>query len=93
MSNTVEQDLNSLANLEAKIDFLRIKERSEVDELIPAEVQAEIETVKEQYEIEVISVLDNGYLIKWNSHNLQELERSDINDEIALKLIDNLKKI
>jgi len=64
MSNTVEQDLNSLANLEAKIDFLRLKERAEVDELIPAEVQAEIETVKEQYVIEVEAVQKAITLLK-----------------------------
>jgi hypothetical protein len=56
MSNTVEQDLNNLANLEAKIDFLRLKERTDLDELIPAEVQVEIETVKEEYKIETAAV-------------------------------------
>ena len=64
MSNTVEQDLNSLANLEAKIDFLRIKERAEIDELIPVEVQAEIETLKEQYGIEVEAVQKAITLLK-----------------------------
>ncbi len=59
MNNTVEQDLNSLANLEAKIDFLRLKEQAEVIELtpeIPLKIQAEIETVKEQYDTEVGTV-------------------------------------
>ena len=44
----------------------------------------------EKYEIEVLSVLDNGYLIKWNSKNTIDLKQNKINDEIAHKLINNL---
>ena len=50
---TIEQDLDEFANLEAKMDVLRMQERQDIDELLSDEIQAEIDVIKAECAIQL----------------------------------------